>query len=243
MKKLAIIIALLMVICGGALWFLASNSINEFVKQQIESQGIQLTNQAVTVESVNISLAKGAGEISHLVLNNPDGYKESYWFNIDKIALDIDTSQLKEPYTIEAIELIAPKAYIELKQNGESNIQQIYDAIKNNLPKSSGPAEPQSNKKDPLIRVEKLIIKDVNLTMDLTAIGNKVHSETLPTIDLGNIGGIEGVPASQLGGEIGKKLASSLWKITKEKHKDKFIDKIKEKAKEKLGSLLDKLGS
>ena len=63
MKIIASIIVVLLLLSGGALWFLAGGSLNEYVKSQIETVGTQVTEQAVTVKAVDIKLTSGAGSI------------------------------------------------------------------------------------------------------------------------------------------------------------------------------------
>lgn len=243
MKKIFIIFIIIIGLCGGALWYLAS-AINPLVQSQIEQQGQTFTGQKVTVGHVDIKLSAGSGEIGQLTMANPAGYKEPNWLSLEKIKLDIDTNSFQEPYTIETIEIIAPKAFVEFNADGSSNIQEIFNVIKQNLPESTNetqaPAEPSPQ--DPRIKVTKLLVTGVSLTMDLSALGNKVHSETLPAVDLGNIGGEHGIPASQLGGEITKRLTQSIWQGVQDKQKSKIFDEIKDKAKEKLGGLIEKLG-
>lgn len=71
MNKLASLVFIILLFCGAALWFLASGSLNDLIKQQIETQGSKITNQIVQVRNVNMELTKGSGAINGFSLSNP----------------------------------------------------------------------------------------------------------------------------------------------------------------------------
>ena len=88
----------------------------------------------------------------------------------------------------------------------------------------------------------KLALK--SLTVDLSALGNKEHSAVLQDIELTNIGGNKGLPASEIGGVIIKEALAKIWAETKNTQKKQLkkqaTDKLKEKAKKKLSELFNK---
>lgn len=85
------------------------------------------------------------------------------------------------------------------------------------------------------------------MAIDLTALGDKNYEETLPTLQVENIGGAQGVPPAKLGVEVANAVLKILTKEARRKQedklKDKAIEKLKEKAGDKLQGLMDKLGS
>ncbi|WP_076420197.1 hypothetical protein [Colwellia sp. UCD-KL20] len=243
MNKLASFVIIILLVCGGALWFLANGSLDDFIKQQIETQGSKITNQTVLVRNVEMKLIKGSGAINGFSLSNPEKYKYPHAFSFETILLDINIKSLTEdPIVIDEIRINNPQAFVELAQSGSANLSDILDDIEKNLPKSEAEAQQpeSSSQKEPNIRVSKLILAGTNLSLDLSALGNKEHQITLPDINLTNIGGDKGLPASLLGAEIAKQALSSIWKQAKAEQKEKLKDKIKNKLKEKA---LDKLGS
>ncbi|XPF96087.1 hypothetical protein ACM9HF_08785 [Colwellia sp. RE-S-Sl-9] len=243
MNKLASFVIIILLFCGGALWFLASGSLDDFIKQQIESQGSKITNQTVLVKNVEMKLVKGSGAINGFSLSNPKQYKYPYAFSFETVLLDINIKSLTEdPIVIDEIRINNPQAFVELTQNGSANLSDILDDIEKNLPKNEEEVQQpeSSSQKEPNIRVSKLILAGTNLSLDLSALGNKEHQITLPDINLTNIGGDNGLPASLLGAEIAKQALSSIWKQAKTEQKRKIKDKIKNKLKEKA---LDKLGN
>ncbi|GLX79305.1 hypothetical protein tinsulaeT_26450 [Thalassotalea insulae] len=248
MKVLTTIVVIILLACGGALWFLAGGSLNEFVKTQIETVGHQVTEQKVTVDKVDIQLAKGAGSIYGVNLANPAQYKAANAFSLGEITLDINLESLtKEPIIIDAIVIKEPKAVAEIAANGDSNIKDLLDSIKRHLPQTSASSEPQpsdSSASEPRISVSQIVLAGTALSLDLTALGNKNHQLTLPDITLTNIGGKDGLPASQLGTVITKEALSAIWQQAKAAQKQKLKqiakDKLKEKAKKKLSDLFNK---
>tara|TARA_R110000822_G_scaffold72574_6_gene174331 strand:+ start:4482 stop:5219 length:738 start_codon:yes stop_codon:yes gene_type:complete len=242
-KIIASIIVVLLLLSGGALWFLANGSLNEYIKSQIETVGTQVTEQAVTVKAVDIKLTSGAGSILGINLANPKTYSQPNAFSLAEMTLDINLESLtSSPIIIDAIVIKSPEAFVQFTQTGGSNIQDILDAIERNTPKTETTVEaPASDSKEPKVKVSKIILAGTALTLDLSAFGNKEHNATLPDITLNNVGGDAGLPASQLGSEIVKQALSTIWQQAKATQKKKLIDnakdKLKEKAKKKLTDL------
>jgi len=121
----------------------------------------------------------------------------------------------------------------------------ILDAINKNLPKSSSNnSETSTNKsttsKEPKIRVKKFILAGVVLRVDLTKLGNTLHKKTLPDIQINNIGGDTGLPASELGGVMMKQALSAIWKSAKKEQQKVIEDKVKDKAKSEATKLFNK---
>lgn len=247
MKKFVLFTAIILLIAGGAFLFLSGDAINALIKQQIEQVGSKVTQQAVTVEKVDMKLLKGAGTIRGVVLANPSKYTAPSVFSLKEVTLDINLKSLStELIVIDQIIIDKPEAIVEFTENGGANIKDILDDIQKNMPDATEPEkESTSAKTDPIIRVKKFVLSGVALTVDLTKLGNKAHQATLADINLTNIGGQAGMPASQLGAELIKKALSSIWKQAKKEQskilKDKVEEKVKDKVKEKLGGLLNKL--
>ena len=120
MKILASIVVVILLLCGGALWFLAGGSLNELIKAQIESQGKALTEQTVTVDTVDIQLTKGAGSILGIKLPNPSKYTYPNAFTLGEVTLDINLEATKTDHVVlDAIIINSPKAFVQLTENGD----------------------------------------------------------------------------------------------------------------------------
>ena len=249
MKKLFIFLAVVIVVVGGVFWFISSDQLNALIKEQIEIQGKKFTEQTVTVEKVEMQILQGAGTINGIVVNNPQGYSTTPLFSLNEITLDINLESLPKvkeggPIVLDAIVINSPEALVEFGKNGGSNIQDVLDAVNRNIPKSSETAETNTvNTTDPRITVKKLVLAGVTLRVDLTELGNTKHKKILPDINLADIGGKQGIPASEFGGELIKRSLSAIWKSAKKDQEKIIKEQLKEKAKEKLKEKLDeKLG-
>jgi len=244
-KFLASIAVVILLICGGLLWFVAGGSLNEYVRSQIETVGSSITEQKVTVGKVDIKALEGAGSILALQVPNPENYKAPNALTLGEITLDINIESLKSsPIIIDAIIIKDVKAFAEMTKEGKANLKELLDTItKNSVSGNNPPKETTSDKQEPIIAVSKVVLENTHLTVDLSALGNKAHSASLPNINLTNIGGEEGLPASQLGAEIAKQALSKVWQeakaAQKEKLKDKAIEELKDKAKDKLKSIFN----
>lgn len=241
MKIIASIIIVLLLLAGGASWFLTSGYLNDFIKEQIETVGTQITEQNVTVKAVDIKITTGAGSILGINVANPKKYTQPNAFSLGEATLDIDLESINSsPIIIDAIIIKSPEAFVEMTKSGGSNIKDILDAIERNAPKSEGQQEETASTTDePKIKVSKIVLAGTALSLDLSAFGNKNHTATLPDITLTNIGGDAGLPASELGSVIAKEALSNIWKQAKKSQKSKLIDDAKEKAKEKLKEKLN----
>jgi hypothetical protein len=248
MKLLASIAVVILLACGGALWFLAGGSLNEFIKLQIETVGKQVTEQKVAVKSVDIQLINGSGSILDLSVENPKEYAYPHVFTLGEITLDINLESLtNEPIIIDAIVIKDPKAFVQFTSSGGSNIKDLLDIVKKNIPNANEETEEKEGagvKPEPKLSVSKVILAGTALTVDLSALGNKEHKAVLPDIILEDIGGKNGLPASQLGGVIVKEALSAIWAETKNTQKkqlkEQATDKLKDKAKKKLSELFNK---
>ncbi|KZY51883.1 hypothetical protein A3735_22265 [Oleiphilus sp. HI0061] len=84
------------------------------------------------------------------------------------------------------------------------------------------------------IVIKKLTIKDTQLALDLSALGQKKYDETLPTFAVSNVGGSAGLPPKELAQAMGKQILDKLIKEAKAKQTEKLKAKAKEKLMEKL---------
>ncbi len=249
MKKVIVIIALMALLAGGAFWFIAGGALNDLIKAKIEQVGKQITEQSVTVKSVDIKLFKGAGTIKGVALSNPQKYKANSLFSLNEVTLDINLESLTtDIIIIDKIIIESPEVIVEFTKTGGSNLQDIISTMNKNLIKSTTDkksVEPVTNTVEAIIKVKQFILAGVALTVDLTELGNKVHRKTLTDINLINIGGDTGLPVSQLGAELLKQTLSSILKQVKKEQRKQIKDKVKEKmkgkVKERLSGFLNKI--
>ncbi|OUS23310.1 hypothetical protein A9Q98_15685 [Thalassotalea sp. 42_200_T64] len=250
MNKLAILAASLLLFFGAMLWFLAAADWNGFIRSQIEIQGAQVLGEPVTVDSVDLQISEGFGGIYGVSFSNPSQFNQPKAFYLGEISLDLDLVSLGEsPLIIESIILKKPQAFVEFDQNGKTNIEHLLNTIKKNISVSSEQAEqtqPEQKKKssdkpEARIAIEKLTLAGVALTLDLTKVNGKTYNIEIPEVELGAIGGTQGLPASELAGVISTNIFKAISKAAKKQYKkalkDKFSDQFDEKKKEFLEKL------
>ena len=244
MKILASIVIVILLLCGGALWFLSGDSLNEFVRQQIEKIGTEVTEQKVVVGAVDIKLTQGSGSILNVDLANPAQYKEPNAFTLGEVTLDINLKSLTEsPIVIDAVIIRDPKFFAEITADGQSNIQDLIAAVERQTKQASSTAATPEAKStnETKLTVNKIVLEGTELMVDLSALGNKAHSVMIPSIHLRGVGGKEGLPADQLGAAIAKQALSQLWSEAKKVQKEKLINEAKDKLKEKVQKKLTDL--
>jgi hypothetical protein len=242
-NKLATIAIIILLACGGALWFLANGSLNEYIKQQIELVGGNLTEQVVLVKAVDIKPSQGMGAILGLSVGNVKGYSQPNIFSLDNIKLDINIESLMdEPIVIDEVLIDKPQFFIEVNKNGQANVKDLLDIIQSHIPASNESKQTENTTNntadEPKIRLDKFTLSGSKLTLDLTQLGNKVHQLTLEDINIASIGGESGLPASQLGAELAKQMLKAVWAKAKSEQKSILKKKVTDKIKDKLKGLV-----
>lgn len=255
MKKLLIAFILVILALGGAAYYFLGN-INAIVKEQVEQHGSNALQTTVKVSSVNIKLLDGFGEITGFSIANPKGYSAETAIGFDTVRLDIGTENITEmPIIIEEILIDSVSTLYELNAQGKGNLNALLDQIKSQSKTqktdANEAAEKSSGQSDTRLVVKKLVVKDTRLVLDLTALGQERYDETLPTFEIQNVGGTNGLPPEELGQAIGKIMLDNIIKQAKKKQQQKLTNKAKDALMkeldgedgEKLKGLLNSFGS
>ena len=211
MKKAGIALALLVLLLGGALFWLHHN-LNHLVKNAIETYGSQMTKAKVTVSSVALTTTTGTGIIRGLVVGNPKGFKTPYALKVGRIEVEIDLSTLTHPaILIKKIMIDAPDVIYE-RAGGTTNFDALLKNVSRQTTPSAQTATPsktsQTGKK---LIVGILAVRDAKAEASAGFMGGKTVSVSLPDITLRHIGQSEGgVPPAELGAKIGGALKAKL---------------------------------
>ena len=119
MKKiiLGIGISLIIVILIGLVWF--GLSLDGIVKRGVETVGPKLTKVDIKLEQVRLSLFSGAGQISGLVVGNPEGFQTPHAIRVGSSTLVVQpASLLSGKIVIKTIKVEAPEITLETGLNG-----------------------------------------------------------------------------------------------------------------------------
>lgn len=186
-KKILLGLILLAVIAGAAVYFVLSGGLNKHIKSGVETYGPRVTQTAVTLEDVNLSILSGSGTLKNLNVGNPEGYTSENIFALGQIDLKVDTSTVfSDKIVIDHIIIKKPEISYE-KTLTSSNVKKLMKNIEEFTGPSSGPGpdpEPSEGAKKQVV-IKKLIIEDATVYVGVMGVGQTV---TLPLIEMNDIG-------------------------------------------------------
>jgi hypothetical protein len=167
LNKFAPIAFVLLLSCGAALWFLASDSLNFHIKNQLQNIGSQLSQQNVNVENVTMRGYQSSGTITNLVFSpsQPTNLKTTTQptLSIASIDLVIDRDTLSEEVIIiDSITITGLNALFHI--NRESlNAETLLSTVQKNIPQLTMATsviehEQQGKVTLPLLQVTKVIV-------------------------------------------------------------------------------------
>lgn len=236
-KYLAIGAVGLLLVVGIAAYFLIQN-LDSIVKGAIEKFGSEATGTAVTVQNVAIGLQAGEGAIQGLRVANPSGFSGAAIFSLGDISLKLDTASLTGNLpVIQDIHVGTPAVLYEVNQEGQTNVSVLrknLDAFRREHTSARKKASP-SAKDEKKFLVKRLTIEAGQADIDLSAVGGDRMSAEMGTITLTNIGGKNGVTASELGQIVVGGLVKRLQQTAALAGADRMI-------KQKLGNLQENVG-
>lgn len=215
MKKLLIVLVALAVLAGVAVVFLLG-SIGGIVKGVVEKVGTDATKAPVTLETVDLSLTEGRGELRNLVVGNPEGFQSDHAMRLGTVRVVIDTSTIgSNPVVVKEVVVDGPEVIYEVGSSFSTNIgtiQENVDAYARSLgvggggaPSGEEPAaEPGEGTK---VVIEDLYIRNVKVSVAATALGGKGAGATISEIHLEDIGKSEGGASP---GEVAAKFLDAL---------------------------------
>lgn len=236
MKILGILVLLLVIIIGGALFYLFSN-INGIVKRGIESKGTEMTSTDVDVGGVDIELLNGRAELSNFTIANPSDFGSPKLFEAKQLVFNIDPASIRSDVIV-IDEILVDGVTVVAEQKGlTTNIQAILATIKENLPKSKDDAVKKDG--EPLrFMVKKLRFADSSLRLITEKHGEQEF--VIPAIEAAGLGSKEaGLTAQELGVAILEPYLEKAKAVARDKARAVAEDKLKDKAEAKLK---DKLG-
>jgi hypothetical protein len=177
--------AVLVAAIAAAVWI--ASSLDSLVKSAIERYGPEITAVSVKVGAVNLSPRDGRGEIKHLRLGNPKGYRTARALDLGEIRIALDPSSLAGD-VIRIREIVVQGADITYEKLG--NLTNL-EAIQRNVDayvRQYGGGQPAAGGKQKKMIIDSLVIRSskVNLSSALTA-GNSV-TVALPDLHLRDIG-------------------------------------------------------
>ncbi len=184
--------ALLLIVAIAGFLFLGT-----IIKAGVEKGGPFITKVPVTLNSANISVMNGSGQLKGFSMGNPEGFKAPQSVSVGSIAVSLEPgSLLSEKMIVRSVRVEAPEITYEAGLGG-SNIGKILENIQAMASQGkTDPNQPGSKKK---LQVDEFVITGAKLNVTATVLGGQGASLTLPELRLTNLGqGAEGITAAEL---------------------------------------------
>ncbi|MFP6665486.1 MAG: hypothetical protein VCC00_14940 [Deltaproteobacteria bacterium] len=262
LQKILISGVALLVVVGGAVFYLAS-SLDGIVENIIETKGSAATGTAVRVSGVHISLRDARASIDRLTVANPDGFPGDL-ISFGSITVSIDPASLvaREPIVLTEVRVDDPQVNLVVGTGGRTNLQALQQKLKRSGSGSgsgsggggggsddSGGAVAKSTRTPIRIRIDRLEIGQAALSADLAAVGGKNYETKIAAVQRRNLGGAAGASPGRIAEIIAQAIvqetASAVARSEAKNELGKLIDKnlkggAAEAARGLLGGLLGK---
>lgn len=186
MKAIGWLIGIVLLVVIGLGVYLVLNS-GSLIKTAVETLGPEYLGVDVRLDSAEISLTEGTGELKGLVVGNPDGFDGPHSFSLGRIKLGLDPmAQSESLIQIRTIEIDAADLAI-IAQGRNTNLQALMDNLAGDSSDAgSEPADSESSGAEPKIIIENFSFTNARSSLDSDLIGQK--SVSIPDIRLNGIG-------------------------------------------------------
>lgn len=180
-RKLIIAFVALIVVLVVVTFF----SLNVIVKKGVETFAPKMTGTSVTLESVKISPFTGKGEISGLVIGNPEGYDTDEAFRLGSVQIHIDPMSVMAGETvIHDIVIDGAEVTYEFKGLMTNNIKQIMDNMKEFAGEQK--EKPEGEKKK--VKIEHFLFSNAKVHLSASMLKGEKVSVSMPDVELNDIG-------------------------------------------------------
>jgi uncharacterized protein involved in outer membrane biogenesis len=229
MKKWIFIGGGIVIVIIIVIFVVGISNIGPLIKTAVNTYGPGITQTAVSLEDVSVSIFSGEAKLKGFYLGNPKGFKSPEAMKVGSILVDVDEKSLmKDPMIIDRIEITRPEITYE-KAKGTDNFRAIINNVQKTVGMGESPKEKSKEKgKGKKLLIRDFVVKDGRVTLTtafLENLGKKSISAQLPDIHLKNIGGEkEGALPAKVSEEI---LAALYGKITSSAVTDSLNKELK----------------
>ncbi|MDX2027210.1 MAG: hypothetical protein SFW62_01090 [Alphaproteobacteria bacterium] len=192
-KKIAIALAVLVILAGGGIYYMYSN-LDFIIKMAVERYGTAATQTTVRLGSVNLSMTSGEGSLRGLSIDNPKNFNGAVKaFQLGSIHVKLDANSLRGtgPIIIREVTIDQPQVNYEITNAGDSNlsaiqknVQSYTKALGGTAPSDPGKGADGSRK----VIINDLYVRNGQVGVSAQLVKGKSFSEKLPSIHLTNIG-------------------------------------------------------
>ena len=209
------------------------------IKQAIEAYGPEYLNAGVTVNTVDLSLVDGTGELRGFQIDNPAGYDGPYAMRVERMLVVVDTEATTEQVVVLKEVNVDGASLHAIARGTNTNFQQLLQNVERN---TGGPSEPDPQ--TPTEEEVKVIIDRFHFTNAKTQVTSDLVGEAsveIPDIHLKDVG------RKTNGATAGEVLSLVLKPVTRAISREVVrqgagVDELEERLKAKAGSAGEKLG-
>jgi uncharacterized protein involved in outer membrane biogenesis len=236
MKKILVriciaLIVLIVLVALGVHFFL-----DGAIKRGVETVGPKLTKTEVKLGGVHLSLLSGSGKIKGLSIGNPDPYKTPHAIAVGTATLEVKPGSLfSDKVVIHSINMESPEITFEGGLSG-NNLSKILANLNEatsggtNVANATPSEQKKANKK---LQVDDFAITGAKLNANITDMGGKTLTITLPPIHLTGLGtGPDGITVA----ELTKKVIAEIEKQSVKAVSEANLGKVAENLTKGLGT-------
>jgi hypothetical protein len=191
MKKWLLIgIAVLIIVVGGAVFFLVS-SLDSLIVAGVEKYGSEITKAKVSLKEAKVSITSGEGALRGLSVGNTSGFKTEFALRLGEVSVNLDTATVTQnPIVIKKVLVASPEVIYELGKGG-SNIDAIQRNVNAYMAKWKSAPAPQKKAAagdETKLIIENLYIRGGKVNVSAGFLQGKALGASLPDIHIKNIG-------------------------------------------------------
>ena len=140
LKVLAVFLLLIVILLGIVIW-----KIDDIAASGIKSFGSKLMGSQVDVESVDVTLTKGAVQIKNFTVANPRGFQQEKAISVNNFMVDVDLWSLpSDEIVVEYLEISGMTIDVEYKIGDDLNLNILINNLKKKPAKTQAPAQAQA---------------------------------------------------------------------------------------------------
>jgi uncharacterized protein involved in outer membrane biogenesis len=253
MKKILLISLAVVAVGMVAALVIVTLSLGSIVKKGVETVGPQITKTQMKLDGATISVFSGSGSLSGFLLGNPEGYKSDSAVKVGEVALGVEPrSVFGDKVHVTHVRVVGAEITYEGALGGQNNLNKILENV-NAATGGTNAAKPKASPEDKgaskKLQVDEFLISGAKVKVNITSLGGKNLTVTLPEIRLSNLGsGPEGITAAELTQRVLSQVnASTLEAVQKavadlSKTANEALKKTTQKANEDLDKANKSLG-
>lgn len=181
MKKILVVLLVLVLLAGGAVWYFMNYRMDDFIAQQIEKIGTETLATQVTVGEVVTDIKGGSLTISDISVANPAGYSNPNAFTLRGIEAAVNYQTLE----IRRIIVDRPEIVIE-EHNGETN----FAALLSGMDSAADTTAPAEDSAPPVLTIDLFRMNESRAAFESTTLDRASNI----TVDEVELTGLRGTP-------------------------------------------------